>query len=315
MDFGFAILGRGPLSDPDSLVKVVQQGENLGYDAVYIGDHILVPKEVSAPYPYSPDGSWGGVATGEVKEQLTTLAFLAGATSRLRLVASVMIVPYRPPLLAAKVVTTIDVLSKGRLTLGVGAGWMREEFDALRIQPFEKRGDVTDDYIKAFKAMWGESNPTYHGEYCDISGIQFLPKPVQTPHPPIWVGGESPRAIRRAATFGDAWYPFGSNPAFPLDTPKRLRTSIERLRVQMDKQNRDPATTDVAYRPAHYNYTSKGHSAPFVGNAEQIVEDIAEFNALGVNHLVIGFNENSVEEQLFDLEQFATEVMPKARNL
>ena len=315
MQFGFAIVGRGPLADPDALVKVVQRGEELGYDAFYMGDHVLVPNQVTAPYPYSPDGSWAGVAAGEVKEQLTTLAFLAGATSRIRLVASVMIVPYRPALLAAKVVTTIDVLSKGRFTLGVGAGWMREEFEALGLPPFEERGDMTDDYIQAFKAMWSEDRPTYHGKYCDVSGIQFLPKPVQKPHPPIWVGGESRRAIRRAATFGDAWYPFGSNPSFPMDTSERLGKAVERLRSQTEKRGRDPGAVEVAYRPAQYRLTRDGHSAPFVGNAEQITEDIREFAGVGVKHLVIGFDESGLEAHLEDMERFAEEVMPGARGI
>jgi alkanesulfonate monooxygenase SsuD/methylene tetrahydromethanopterin reductase-like flavin-dependent oxidoreductase (luciferase family) len=124
-----------------------------------------------------------------------------------------MVVPHRPPVLTAKILATIDVLSKGRLIVGCGVGWMREEFEAIGAPPYDKRGAVSDEYIRAFKELWTSDNPTFSGKYCSFANVAFAPKPLQKPHPPIWVGGESPVALRRAGRLADAWYPIGSNPS------------------------------------------------------------------------------------------------------
>ena len=146
------------------------------------------------------------------------MAWLAAKTKTLGLVLSVMVVPHRPAVLAAKQLATIDILSGGRLTVGIGAGWMREEFEALQTEPFDERGAVTDEYIAAFKELWTSDDPRFEGKYVRFSNIDFTPKPVQRPHPPIWVGGESGPALRRTAKLGDVWYPIQANPAFPMDS-------------------------------------------------------------------------------------------------
>ena len=222
MKYGFALSGRGPLAEPDALSAIARRGDELGFDWVLTGDHIVVPNSIDSTYPYTEGGEFPGSASGVAMEQLTVLSFLAGQTERIKLVTSVLIVPHRNPLVAAKALATLDVLSKGRLVVGVGAGWMREEFEALDLPPFEERGAVTDEYIRAFKELWSSDNPTFEGKYCRFSDITFLPKPVQQPHPPIWVGGESRPAIRRAAQQGDAWYPIGSNPQFPMPESEQL---------------------------------------------------------------------------------------------
>ena len=151
-----------------------------------------------------------------------------------------MIVPHRNPVLAAKMLATLDMLSQGRIILGVGAGWMREEFEALGLPPFEERGDVTDEYIRVFKELWTSDDPSFDGKYCSFSNITFQPKPVQKPHIPIWVGGESPRALRRAAELGNGWSPIGSNPQFPLHRPEQLEAAIGRLAERCRRVGRDP---------------------------------------------------------------------------
>ena len=139
------------------------------------GDHILVPREVNSPYPYTSDGRFHGGDAAEYLEQLTLLTYLAGITSAIRLVPSVMIVPYRNPLLAAKILATLDVLSGGRLTLGVGVGWMEEEFEALDAPPFEERGAVTNEYLQAFKELWTSDEPAFEGKYCRFAGAKAPP--------------------------------------------------------------------------------------------------------------------------------------------
>lgn len=312
MQYGFTLPGRGPLATPDALALLTRRGEELGYDSVLTGDHIVVPRHIDSPYPYTEDGAFPGSASGEAMEQLTVLAFLAGQTSRIRLVTSVIIVPHRNPLVAAKALATLDVLSKGRVVVGVGVGWMREEFEALGLPPFAERGAVTDEYLRAFKELWTSDTPTFDGTYCRFSNISFLPKPVQKPHPPIWVGGESRRAIRRTAHLADAWYPIDSNPQFPMGTPEQLQAGLQRLATAAREAGRDPATIDVIFRPHAYqlNPSSADAAHPFRGSAAKIAADIRQYAALGVHYLVFDFVRlsRSLDEMLQHMETFMSQV-------
>ena len=210
MKYGIMLPSRGDLARPDNIIPIAKKADELGFAIMMFPDHIVLPNEVDSPYPYTQSGVFPVTDTNEATEQLTMLAFLAGQTESIRLVTSVMIVPHRPPVLTAKILSTIDVLSNGRLTVGVGVGWLRKEFEALQTPPFEERGTVTDEYIRIFKELWTSDSPSFEGKYHSFSDLSFLPKPVQKPHPPIWVGGrESPgpaprrRAGRRLATNRD----------------------------------------------------------------------------------------------------------------
>jgi probable F420-dependent oxidoreductase len=247
MKYGFTVPRRGPLATPDSLAAIARRGEELGCHLLFTGDSIVVPRHITSRYPYSKTGELPSPAPNEAMEQLTVLAFLAGQTRSIRLVTSIIIVPSRNPLVAAKALATLDVLSKGRLIVGVGVGWMREEFEALGLPPFEERSAVTDEYIRAFKKLWTSDNPTFEGKYCRFSNISFLPKPAQKPHPLIWVGGESLRALRRTAELGNGWYPIGSNPQFPLETPEQLEARLQRLAAYAEQAGRDPAEIEIIY--------------------------------------------------------------------
>ena len=315
MKYGFALSGRGPLAEPDALAAIARRGDELGFEWILTGDHIVVPNSIDSTYPYTEGGDFPGSASGVAMEQLTVLSFLAGQTQRIKLVTSVLIVPHRNPLVAAKALSTLDVLSKGRLVVGVGAGWMREEFEALELPPFEERGAVTDEYIRAYKELWTSDNPTFEGKYCRFSDITFLPKPVQQPHPPIWVGGESRAAIRRAGQQGDAWYPISSNPQFPLEEPEQLAVGMRRLAIQAERAGRDPSEVEVIFRTHHYRLERDGNSgerAAFSGSVEQIVADIRQYEEMGVSGLVVdlGRISRSVEDVLGHLEDLATRVAP-----
>ena len=190
MEFGFTLPNSGPLASPENLAILARRGEEMGFDVIGVGDHIVMPKSISSRYPYSESGDFP--AGGECLEQPTLLSFVASHTSTARPLTSVMVLPYRSPVFVAKMLATIDVLSRGRLIVGVGVGWMREEFGALGSPPYDERGAVGDEYINAFKELWTSDDPAFEGKYCSFRGISFAPKPVQKPHPPIWVGGESP---------------------------------------------------------------------------------------------------------------------------
>jgi probable F420-dependent oxidoreductase len=200
-------------------MSLAQRAEELGFSAISISDHIVIPKSFVAPYPYSKDHRVAFPA--ECVEQLTTLSFLAAKTSKVKLLTSIMVVPHRNPILAAKMLASLDLLSGGRLIIGAGVGWLEEEFDALGIPPFRERGQVASEYIRAYRDLWGSEVSSFQGRYVRYSDIVLAPKPMQ-PHIPIWIGGESKNAMKRAAELGDGWYPTPNNPARPMKTLAQL---------------------------------------------------------------------------------------------
>ena len=210
MKFGFSAPVSGPLSRAEPMTRIAVEGEAMGYDYVTVSDHIVIPNDIAAKYPYSATGEFPSGARQERHEQLTALTWLAAKTKTIRLLTSVMVVPHRPAVLTAKILATVDVLSGGRIELGVGAGWMREEFEAVGAPPFDARGRVTDEYILAMLALWNDDNPEFHGEFVNFSNIAFEPKPPATGRPRngprIWVGGESGPALRRVAKLAMAGF-------------------------------------------------------------------------------------------------------------
>jgi probable F420-dependent oxidoreductase len=323
MKYGFTIPGSGPLATPEAMVAAARRGEELGYDCLTASDHIVLPRKVDSLYPYNQRRVHPSTSAGSCLEQLTVLSFLAGQTNTLRLVTSVMILPHRNPIIAAKALATLDVLSQGRLTVGVGVGWMREEFETLGLSYFEERGDVTNEFIRAFKELWTSDDPSFEGRYCRFSNIGFLPQPVQKPHPPIWVGGESRAAIRRAARLADGWHPVSSRINPQSGGPERLTAGINSLRLQAEAVGRDPEEISVIYRVHGYGLvngaapSSAGERHPFSGDADQIASDIRRYEALGVSQLVVDFAgpgssvRSDLGKALQDMEDFATQVWPR----
>jgi probable F420-dependent oxidoreductase len=317
MDYGFSIPTRGVLANREGILAMAKRGEDLGFSYLALPDHIVIPREIDSPYPYNTARKMVGASDGDCLEQIALMAYLAGATSRIRLLTSVMVVPHRPPVLTAKALATIDVLSQGRVTVGCGAGWMEEEFKAIGAPPFNERGKVTDEYLRIFKTLWTEDDPRFDGRYARFENVIFLPKPAQKPHPPLWIGGESPAALRRAVALGDAWYPIGSNPQFPLDTVERYTQALARLREEAARANRDPASIDLAYWASWYkegqtNTTSDGERQAFTGSDADVAEDIAAYRSLGVRHLLFNFARDSLGASLAAVERFASHVLPLA---
>ena len=308
MRYGFYLPTRGASATPESLVALAQRGEALGFSSMMIADHIVFPATVKSRYPYTVSGDFPG--GGDGLDLLSLMAFIAGQTQRLRLVTSVMILPYRNPVSTAKALATIDVLSRGRVTVGVGVGWLREEFEALDAPDFDRRGAVSDEYIRIFKLLWTQSPATFEGEFYRFSDLVCRPHPVQKPHPPIWIGGHSRPAIRRAARLGDGWHPVGANPAVPLP-PSELRVSLDELARQAEAAGRDPSAIAISFKAPVYDLSATavgGQRRPFSGNGEQIAEDIAAYGRVGVSELVFDFRSERLSESVERMERFAAAI-------
>jgi probable F420-dependent oxidoreductase len=316
MLIGFDAPTRGPLAAAENIARVAVAGEALGFGYLTLSDHVVIPTDIQARYPYSLTGEFPAAGRGNWYEQLIAAAYIAAKTSRLRLVTSVMVVPYRPALLTAKMLATIDLLSQGRLTVGCGVGWLKEEFAALETPPFAERGAVTDEYLAAWRELWTSEQPRFAGRHVRFSDIVFAPKPAQKPHPPLWIGGESDPALRRVARLGNGWYPIGTNPQHPLDTLSRLRRGVERLHGFVREAGRDPAEIAVAYRVSRHGSALEpraddGERRLFSGGAAEIAADLRALRDFGVAGVDFGFGGKTVDDTLLAMQRFSAEVVAR----
>lgn len=318
MQIGFNAPTSGPLIDTDSLVRITAEGEALGFDYVTISDHIMVPRNLESKYPYTNTGEFPAGPAAAWLEQLATTAFIAGVTRKLRFVTSVTVVPYRPAVLTAKILATIDHLSKGRLTLGIGVGWCREEFESINAAPFDDRGPVTDEWMAVCKELWTADEPRFQGKYVNFSDVVFAPKPPQQPIP-IWVGGESGPALRRTVRYADCWYPVGTNPQLPMNTVARFRSGMARLRAAAEKAGRDPATIAVALRvlagpsETRPRRSIDGAGEMFTGGATHYAGDIRALQDLGVAAVDVRLFGSTTSATIDNMRRFRDDVMAKVR--
>ncbi len=309
MKFGVSTLSRGIYTSRDAYMAVAQAAERAGFDFMSVNDHLIVPGKLGSAYPYTQGGVWSAAEHGHCFDVITALAFLAGCTSRLRLLTSVMVVPHRPVIATAKMLATLDVLSGGRLILGAGAGWMKEEF-ALLGAPFEDRGRATDEYLEAFKVLWTQERPSYSGKHVNFSDVIFAPQPIQKPHPPIWIGGESPAALRRTAKLGDAWYPGNNNQQKPMDTPARLKTGIADLHRVAEQSGRNPKSIDIClivqnpFDWAEQKTQDGSARRMFTGTSANMAEDAGALAAVGVSHVALRLGGETVAESVARIERF-----------
>ncbi len=313
MQIGFNAPTAGPLATAEALARLAVEGEAMGFDYLTFSDHIVIPADIRARYPYSETGEFPPGSRAGRHEQLTAIAFIAAKTSRIRLVTSVMVVPHRPAVLTAKILASIDILSNGRLTVGIGAGWLKEEFEAIAAPPFAERGAVTDEYIQAFRELWTSEHPRFSGRHVKFEGILFEPKPRQRPHPPIWVGGESGPALRRTANLGDAWYPIGTNPAHPLDSLKRYGAGIERLGKLAAETGRHPtlALRCAKHGPDLPPKAQDGERRLFSGGPGDIAGDLRALKSLGVEYVDFTFAEATAAATLTEMKRFRDEVLAR----
>ena len=316
VEFGFSLPGRGPLASPDPIVKIALKAEALRYSSVFVTDHVVLPVSMArSAYPYSETRQLPGGGAQDYLEPLAVLAWLAQATTKIRIGTSVLVIPYRNPVLAAKMLATIDQLSKGRVILGAGVGWLREEFEALAAPPFEDRGAVTDEYLQLMRAAWTTDPVGFDGRHYKLGKVHALPKPVQRGGIPVWIGGHTDAALKRAGTLGDAWHPIGLRPPALLH-PEEYRMKVEQVRAWAKRAGRDAGAVELTLRvpmgvrPPR-DKAPGGDRPLFQGTAAEVIADIRVYQRIGVTHFVFDPTVPDLRAVLANLERFAADVRPK----
>ena len=288
------------VASTDAIARVAREAERLGYDSVWVSDQIIVLDEDAERF-------------GEVfYDSMSVLAYVSACTSKVMLGTSVIVLPYRNPVHLAKVTATVDSLSRGRLLLGVGVGGVNAEFRALSA-PWEDRGKHTDESLRVLRELWTNNAPHFQGSYYNFAEIQFYPKPVQRPYPPLWIGGDTPRALRRVAEFGDVWHPGRSS-------PEMLAEWLPRMRKLAQDAGRDPLEIGIAPRQPMKIVTDGSQALdewPLFGTVEKLIDSVGRFQEVGAGHLVMdtfyGMPElldETVDGMIATMEHFASAVMP-----
>ena len=322
MTYGCVLPCMGPLATEENLRTLTVGAEEMGLDHVWAPDHIVFPTQISSRYPYNPEMELLLDPAQPFCEPLSTLCYLAGCTSKIKLGTYVLVLPYREPVFTAKIVSTLDYMSGGRVILGVGVGWMEEEFVALGQDTYKERGLVSDEHIAVFKELWTKDDPEFQGKHSRFSGIKFEPKPAQRPHPPIWVGGNSKAARRRAARLGDAWLPFAFGPQAQME-PDQLATVVEDMRDMSESAGRPRDAVEVAFSINIVIDPPAGiEKRTMAGSPAKIADDISLYREAGVEHFVFwfqgdgagsgeAFGGDTIAARLKNIERFATEVRPR----
>jgi probable F420-dependent oxidoreductase len=263
MKFGLAFASSIGI-DGDTALEICRRAEAAGFESIWGGEHVVLPDSIGSRYPYTADGKIPAEPDTPIPDPLIWLAFAAAAAPKLRLGTCILIVPQRNPLVLAKELATLDRLSGGRVELGLGVGWMKEEFDALGV-PWERRGARNDEYIAAMRALWAGPHAEFHGEFVDFAPVTCSPRPVQASIP-ILVGGDTDAAIQRAVRLADGYFPGEGDAA-------RLGRLIARLRAAAEKADRDPSGIGV--------------NAMFGAQMADPVAGVEQLAALGVGRVMI----------------------------
>ena len=302
------------LPDAQAIRRYVKRAEDLGFEAVLSGDHIVLPTAGTNQYPYTADGSFSRPADEPFLETMTTLGFMAACTDTIKLGSTVIILPYRNPVVQAKMFSSLDVLTGGRMICGVGVGWLEKEFETLGV-PYDQRGPMSDEFLEIFKVLWTQNHPEYHGKFYQIDGIQFTPKPVQKPHIPIWIGGHTRRALRRTARYGDCWHTTRQTPDF-------VAQNLPYLREQTEKVGRDPASISISLkRSLHFTDIGlgEGHNVRslglVIGTTQEVIDDVYYCRELGIDQLTYDFRVEGIDASIEVMEHLADRVLPVAQRL
>ncbi len=307
MKIGVFLPISGRATGPETLMQAAQGAEQQGFDSIWSADRVVTPWQINTFYPYSENHEFIVPPDRPFLDSFTCLAFLAGCTEKIMLGISVLVLPYRHPLYWARVAASIERLSKGRLIMGVGVGWMEEEFAALGV-PFKERGKMTDEQLEIVEKLWSEEHISYEGQFYSIQDVAFYPKPMQ--RIPIWIGGEGMAAMRRTAKYGDAWFPY-----YIDITATQLRERFDTIRRMAAEAGRDPDQIQLACCRA-IEVTRDAvpqEETRLRGTPEQLIEALNAYREAGVDHIALQFMVPRWPDRVEQIERFASEVMPHVR--
>jgi probable F420-dependent oxidoreductase len=294
MKVGIRIPGAGPWAGPEAITEIAQFAEKVGFDSLWMTDHVALPTKVETAYPYTADGKFLWAPETPYLDCLTALTWAAAATDRVELGTSCLILPWRPLVQTAKTLVSIDVLSRGRLTVAVGVGWMKEQFELLGA-PFKDRGRRTTEMVNAMRHMWTEDEVSFKGEFYDLHDFKMYPKPARGTIP-VWFAGYSEASLRRIAAIGDGWHPLAIG-------PDEYAGHLATLKGYVEAAGRDMSEITLTARPLR--------TAPY--NAETI----EAYGAQGVTHFVCdtSFEHETLQEAMDELQELADNVLPAAHRL
>ncbi len=338
MDIGVFLPNYGPMATPGFIVGVAKEAEELGYRSVAVCDHLFMDAKHARAMTNvgTVDARTLDGAKPNWYDALATLAYVAGITKKIRLVTNVYVLPLRNPLQVAREFTTLDVLSNGRLDLGIGVGWYPDEFEALRIR-LDARGEITDEAIRVLKEVWTKKRPTFNGKYTSFRNIEFYPKPVQKPHPPIYIGGyitdgrqhfgvstgRRPPALMRAAKLGDGWIPCGATTGevrrgvdIIQDLTRELRRGSGRMKIISHMMVSIGKTLPEAKRTAaismieRYGSIEAGMQRAVIGNSADALKRFEDYAEAGATSFLVGFFAPTPEGVLSSMKMFSRDILP-----
>ncbi len=319
MKFGVVLPMIGSLASTEAIDAVCDKAEAVGLDSIWVIDHILLPYSIGAKYPYNLTGEWAA-GQGPWWDAFSVMTYAAARTSRVELGSCVIILPYRHPVHTAKIVATIDQLSRGRVQFGVGVGWMKDEFENLQLDSFHHRGALVNEQIEVFREVWANDPASFEGEYYRFGEVSVTPQPYQDPHPPILIGGNSEAALERTAALGDGW--LGINLR-----PHQLAEHRARLLQRCEAHGRDGEALSAAMLHGvtltddpdlRGSLADHERAQSVVGTREQVVEELREFEAAGLTHLIasarrFGRPGGGLQAVLEGLDTLATDIIPAVR--
>jgi probable F420-dependent oxidoreductase len=292
MKFGCHLPVYGPAATRHTLLGFARQMEALGYDSLWASDHVVIPHSIAPRYPYSATGAFPLSPATNFLEPLTALALVAGATERISLGTTVLVLPHRHPVLAAKMLATLDHLAAGRVIVGAGVGWMREEIEIFGV-PYARRGAWSDEAIRVMRACWAGERVEHRGEFWSFPPFASLPRPVRG-KVPIWIGGHTPRALRRVAELGDGWHA-----AFP--SAEKMKAGVGDLEAACRTAGRDMKSLTLSARLG----------LPAKQEAGALVGEIKALAGLGVSHVILESRARDLADMTSIYEKFAQDVRSK----
>lgn len=297
-----------------AMKRFARRTEELGFESLLLGDHVVLPTGGTNQYPYTADGSFSRASDAPFLETMTLLGYLAACTDTIKIGTTVIILPYRNPVVQAKMFASLDVLTEGRIICGVGVGWLEKEFEVLGA-PYAERGPMSDEFIEIFRVLWTEDHPQYHGKYYRVDGIQFYPKPVQKPHIPIWVGGHTRAALRRTAKYGDCWHT-------TRQTPEFVAEHLPYLRERIDRAGRDATSVSISLkRSLHFTdigipeSNSVRSTGALIAGTQEVIDDVYACREIGIDQLTYDFRADGLEDSIRVMEHLADRVLPVAERL